>query len=77
MHKIQVELKESKENLSKFQKDNEEIRKYIINKNDEFVKIQSFNESLIKEVNKLKKEKSRKAKWEKDESKEELKKKYE
>jgi hypothetical protein len=37
MHKIQVELKESKENVSKLQKDNEELRKYITKKNDEFI----------------------------------------
>ena len=54
MHKIQVELKESKENVSKLQNDNEELRKYITNKNDEFVKIQSLNESLIEEVKNLK-----------------------
>jgi methionyl-tRNA synthetase len=48
IHKIQVELKESKEIFFKLQKDNEELRKYIINKNDEFIKMQSINESLIK-----------------------------
>jgi flavoprotein len=63
MHKIQVELKESKENVSKLKKDNEEIRKYITKKNDEFVKMQSLNESLIKEVKNLKQEKSSKGKW--------------
>jgi hypothetical protein len=39
MHKIQMELKESKENVSKLKKDNEELRKYITKKNDEFVKM--------------------------------------
>jgi hypothetical protein len=56
MQKIQVELKELKENVSKFQKDNEELRKYITKKNYEFVKMQSLNESLIKEVKNLKQE---------------------
>jgi hypothetical protein len=73
MYKIQEELKESKENVSKLQKDNEELRKYITKKNDEFIKMQSLNESLIKEVKNLKQEKSSKAKWENDDSREELK----
>ena len=59
------------------QKDNEEIKKYITKKNYEFTKMQSLNESLIKEANNLKKEKSSKAKWEKDDSMEDLKKKDE
>jgi hypothetical protein len=77
MCKIQDELKESKENVSKFQKDNEEVRKYITKKNHEFTKMQSLNESLIKEVKNIKQEKSSKAKWEKDDSREYLKNKYE
>jgi hypothetical protein len=77
MYKIQEELKESKENVSKLKKDNEELRNYITKKNDEFIKMQSLNESLIKEVKNLKQEKSSKAKWEKDDSREELKKKDE
>jgi hypothetical protein len=72
MHKIQVELKESKENFSKMQKDNEEIRKCITKKNDEFSKMQSLNESLIKEVKNLKQEKNSKSKWEKDASREDF-----
>jgi hypothetical protein len=64
MHKIQVELKEPKENVSKLKKDDEELRKCITKKNDEFVKMKSLNESLIKEVKNLKQEKSRKTKWE-------------
>jgi hypothetical protein len=59
------------------QKDNEEIRKYITKKHDDLTKIQSRNESLIKEVKNLKKEKSSKAKWENDDSREDLKKKDE
>jgi hypothetical protein len=39
--------------------------------------MQSLNESLIKEVKNLKQEKSSKAKWENDDSREELKKKDE
>jgi hypothetical protein len=54
MHKIQVELRESNEIVSKLQKDNEEISKYNIKKNYEFAKIQSLNDSLIKEVRNLK-----------------------
>jgi chromosome segregation ATPase len=77
MCKIQEELKESKENVSKLQKDNEEIRKYITKKNHEFPNIQSLNESLIKDVKNLNQEKSSKAKWEKDDSREDLKKKDE
>jgi hypothetical protein len=73
MHKIQVELKESKEIVSKFQKDNEEIRKYVTKKNYEFIKMKSLNESLIKEVKNLKKENSSKEKWENDYSRKELK----
>jgi hypothetical protein len=57
--------------------DNEEIRKYITKKSDEFNKMKSLNESLIKEVKNLKQEKSSKAKWEKDDSREGLKKKDE
>jgi peptidoglycan hydrolase CwlO-like protein len=56
MHKIQVELKESKENVSQLQKDIEEIKKCITKKKDEFTKMQSFNESLIKEVKNLNQE---------------------
>jgi hypothetical protein len=52
------------------QKDNEELRKYIIKKNDEFVEMQTLNESLTKEVKNLKQEKISKAKWEKDDSRE-------
>jgi hypothetical protein len=77
MHKIQVELKESKENVSKLQKDNEELRKCITKKNNEFSKLQSLNESLIKEIKNLKQEKSSKSKWENDDSREELKNKEE
>jgi chromosome segregation ATPase len=77
MHKIQDELIEAKEKVSKLQKDNEELRKYIIKKNNEFAKMQSLNESLIKEVKNLKQEKSSKGKWENDDSREELKKKDE
>jgi hypothetical protein len=77
LHKIQVELKEQKENVSKLKRDSEEIRKYITKKNDDFIKIQSLYESLIKKVKNLKQEKSRKEKWEKDDSREYLKKKEE
>ena len=62
IYKIQEELKESKENVSKLQNDNEELRKYITEKNNEFVNMQSLNESLIKDVKNLKQEKSRKEK---------------
>jgi len=55
-------------------KDNEYLRKYIINKYDEFSKMQSLNESLIKEVNNLKKENNSKIKLETNESRGELKK---
>jgi hypothetical protein len=54
MCKIQKEIKESKENVSKSQKDNEETRKYITKKNHEFTKMQYLNKSLIKEVKNLK-----------------------
>jgi hypothetical protein len=73
MHKIKAELKESKENVFKLQKDNEELRKRITKKNDEFAKMQSINGSLIEEVKNLKQENSIKAKWENDDSREELK----
>jgi hypothetical protein len=66
-----------KENVSKLQKDNEKLRKYITKKNDHFLNIQSLNESLIKEVNNIKLENSSKAKLKNDNSREELKKKYE
>jgi hypothetical protein len=59
------------------QKDNEKLRKYITKKNDHFLNMQSLNESLIKEVNNIKLENSSKAKWKKDNSREELKKKDE
>jgi hypothetical protein len=39
MHKIQVELKESKEFFSKLQKDIEELSKYVIKKGNEFAKM--------------------------------------
>jgi hypothetical protein len=77
MYTIQEELKESKENVSKLKKDNEDLRKIITKKNDEFTKMQSLNESFIKEVKNLKQEKSSKAKWENDDSREDLKKKDE
>jgi glutaredoxin 2 len=63
MYKFHEELKESKENVSKLKNDNEDLRKYVTNKNNELVKMQSLNESLIKEVKNLKQEKSSKAKW--------------
>jgi hypothetical protein len=63
MYRIQDELKEAKEEIKK--------------KNDEFSKMQSLNESLIKEVKNLKQENNSKSKWEKDESREDLKKKDE
>jgi hypothetical protein len=63
MYKIQDELKEEKEEIKK--------------KGGELSKIQDLNEALIKEVQKLKQGKSSKGKWEKDESREELKKKDE
>jgi DNA-directed RNA polymerase subunit M/transcription elongation factor TFIIS len=50
---------------------------YITNKKYELSKMQSLNESLINEVNSLKQEKSSKEKWEKTDSKEDLKKKDE
>jgi hypothetical protein len=59
------------------QKDNEELTKYIKKKKNEFISMQSLNESLIKEVKNLNQEKSSKEKWEKDDSREELKNKYE
>jgi hypothetical protein len=77
MYTIQDELKESKEKVSKLQKENEELRKYIIKKDDEFSKMQSLNESLIKEVKNIKKENISDGKLEKNESREELKNKYE
>jgi len=75
MHEIQVELKESQKEVFKLQKDNEELSKYIIKKDDELYKMQSLIESLISEVKKLKKENISKGKLVKDTSKEELKKK--
>jgi hypothetical protein len=39
MHKIQDELIEAKEKVFKLHKDNEELKIYIINKNDEFAKM--------------------------------------
>jgi hypothetical protein len=60
---IQYELKEEKED---------------INKNvEDLSKIISLNESLIKEVKNLKQENNSKDKWKKDESREDLKNKYE
>jgi hypothetical protein len=59
------------------QKENEELRKYVINKYDEFSKMQSLNESLIKEVKNIKKENISDGKLEKNESSEDLKKKDE
>jgi hypothetical protein len=56
MYIIQDELKEEKEKVYKLQKENEGLRKYIIKKDDEFAKMQSLNESLIKEVKNIKKE---------------------
>jgi hypothetical protein len=38
------------------QKENEELRKYIIKKSEEFSKMKSLNESLIKEVKNINKE---------------------
>jgi hypothetical protein len=50
----------------------------VINKKgEELYKIISLNESLIKEVKNLKQENTSKGKWEKDESREDLKKKDE
>jgi hypothetical protein len=61
----------------KLKKANEEIIKYITKKNDEFTKMQSLNETLIKEVKNLKQENSSKKKWENDDSRGILKNKYE
>jgi hypothetical protein len=63
MYKIQEELNESKENVSKLQKDNEELRKYITKKNNQFLNIESVNDSLIKEVKNIKQENSSKSNW--------------
>jgi hypothetical protein len=63
MYRIQDELKEEKEEIK--------------NKGEDLSKIISLNESLLKQVKNLKKENTSKGKWEKDESREELKKKYE
>jgi hypothetical protein len=63
MYRIDNELKEAKEEIKK--------------KNDDFSKMQSINESLITEVKNLKQEKTSKGKWEIDESREDLKNKYE
>ena len=59
MYRIQDELKEEKE--------------YIKTKGEDLSKIISLNESLIEEVKNLKEENSIKAKWENDDSREELK----
>jgi hypothetical protein len=53
MYRIQDELKEEKEDIK--------------NKAEDLSKIISLNESLIKDVNNLKHEKTSKGKWEKDE----------
>jgi len=63
MYTIQYELKEEMEDIKK--------------KRDEFFKMQSLNDSLFKDVKNLKQEKNSKSKWENDESREDLKKKYE
>ena len=63
LYKIQDELKEAKEEIKK--------------KGEELCKVRSLNESLIKEFKNLKQEKISQAKWEKDDSREELKIKYE
>ena len=63
MYIIQDELKEAKEEIK--------------NEGENLSNIRSFNESLIKEVKNLKQEKSSKASWEKDDSREELKRKDE
>jgi hypothetical protein len=63
MYRIDNELKEAKEEIKK--------------KNDDFSKMQSINESLITEVKNLKQENTSKGKWEINESREDLKNKYE
>jgi F0F1-type ATP synthase epsilon subunit len=62
LYRIQDELKEEKEEIKK---------------GDELSKMQSINESLIKEIKNLKQENNSKSKWENDESREYLKKKDE
>jgi hypothetical protein len=47
------------------QKENEELRKYIIKKDEEFAKMQSLNESLIKEVKNIKKKTLAMESWKK------------
>jgi hypothetical protein len=46
MHKKQYELNEAKENFSKSQKDNEEMKNYHIKKGYEFTKMKYVNEAL-------------------------------
>jgi chromosome segregation ATPase len=77
MHKIEDEFNEAKEKISKLEKDNDELKEELKNKGDQLCKMQSLNESLIKEVKNLKQENNSKGKLENYESKEELKKKDE
>ena len=56
MYKIKDEINEAKEKNSKLQKVNEETKEELKNKGDQWYKLQSLNELLIKEVKYLKKD---------------------